>query len=49
MFSQKQNKKTVLKLGYMKKNLPLHDAVYNFVFRYFPSALQAAFALHNKR
>ena len=49
-FPQKQNKKkTILKLSYLKKNLPFHDDLYHFVLLYFFTARLAAFALHNKR
>ena len=45
---QKQKKETVLKLRYMKKNLPFHDVLYHFLLLYFSTARQAGFALHNK-
>ena len=48
-FSQKQNKENHTKTEQDEKNLAFHDALYNFVFLYFSTAQQAAFALHDKR
>ena len=48
-FSQKQNKKNLSKTQLAEKNLPFHDALDHFVFLYFSTACQAAFALHNER
>ena len=49
MFSQKQNKKSHSKTRLDEKNLPFHDVLYHFVFLYFSTARQVAFALHNKK
>ena len=32
-----------------EKNLPFHDVLYHFVFLFFSTSRQTAFALHNKR
>ena len=48
----KQNKnrsKTLAKKAICKKNLSLYDALYHFVFLFFSTSRQTAFALHNKR
>ena len=45
----KQNEENHTKTELNEKNLPFHDALYNFVFLYFSTARQAAFALHDKR
>ena len=49
VFSKTKQTKNILKLSYMKKNLPFHDILHHFIFLYFSTAHQAAFALHNKR
>ena len=51
-FSQKQNKtkqKNRSKTSLFEKLLPFHDVLYHFVFLYFSTACQPAFALHIKR
>ena len=48
-FTRKQNKENHTEIELDEKNLSFHDALYNFVFLYFSTAHQAAFALHNKK
>ena len=44
----KQNKNRS-KTQLYEKNLPFHDVLYHFVFLFFSTSRQTAFALHNKR
>ena len=48
-YKQKQNKENHTKTKLDEKYLAFHDALYSFVFLYFSTARQAAFALHDKR
>ena len=43
-----KTKETILKLSYMKNNCSFHDALDHFIFLYFSTACQTAFALDNK-
>ena len=49
IFSKMKQKKTHSKTQVDEKSLPFHDVLHEFVFLYFSTARQAAFALQNKR
>ena len=48
VLSKTKQKKNVRKLSYIK-TLPFHDVLYHFVFLFFSTLRQTAFALHNRR
>ena len=49
VFSKIKQNKNRSKTQLYEKNLPFHDVLYHFVFLFFSTSRQTAFALHNKR
>ena len=49
VFSKIKQKKNRSKIQLYEKNLPFYDVLYDFVFLFFSTSRQTAFALHNKR
>ena len=49
VFSKIKQNKSRSKTQLYEKNLPFHDVLYHFVFLFFSTSRQTAFALHNKR
>ena len=49
VFSKQNKTKTIRKLSYVKKSLPFYDVIYHFIFLFFSTSRQTAFALHNKQ
>ena len=49
VFSKIKQNKNRSKIQLYEKNLPFYDVLYDFVFLFFSTSRQTAFALHNKR
>ena len=49
VFSKIKQNKNRSKTQLYEKNLPFHDVLYHFVFLFFSTLRQTAFALHNRR
>ena len=49
VFSKIKQNKNRSNTQLYEKNLPFHDVLYHFVFLFFSTSRQTAFALHNKR
>ena len=49
VFSKIKQNKIRSKIQLYEKNLPFYDVLYHFVFLFFSTSRQTAFALHNKR
>ena len=49
VFSKIKQNKNCSKTQLYEKNLPFHDVLYYFVFLFFSTSRETAFALHNKK